>query len=45
MTNGPQLMEIQQKLSQMPVADPVAHYASRLILSSHPEQAGCDCLK
>jgi MoxR-like ATPase len=38
MTNGPQLMEIQHKLSQMPVADPVAHYASRLILSSHPEQ-------
>ncbi len=38
MTDGPKLMELQQRLSKMPVADPVAHYASRLILSSHPEQ-------
>ncbi len=39
MSSGAQLMELQQMLSQMPVADPVAHYASRLVLASHPEQA------
>lgn len=38
LTNGVKLMEIQQTLSKMPVADPVAHYASRLVLSTHPEQ-------
>lgn len=38
LTNGVQLIEIQKILSQVPVADPVAHYASRLILSTHPEQ-------
>jgi MoxR-like ATPase len=38
MADGAQLIAMQHELAQMPVADPVAHYASRLILSTHPEQ-------
>lgn len=37
-TNGEDLIRFQKELAEIPVADPVAHYASRLILSSHPEQ-------
>ena len=37
-TNGKQLLKLQRELSELPVPDPVAHYASRLILASHPEQ-------
>jgi MoxR-like ATPase len=36
--SGEQLIALQHDLAQMPVADPVAHYASRLILATHPEQ-------
>ena len=38
MADGAQLIAMQHELAQMPVADPVAHYASRLILGTHPEQ-------
>ena len=38
LTNGEELIRLQQELAEIPVADPVAHYASRLVLSSHPEQ-------
>jgi MoxR-like ATPase len=38
MADGAQLIGMQHELAQMPVADPVAHYASRLILGTHPEQ-------
>ena len=34
---GPQLLEMQHLLTQVPVADPVAEYAARLILATHPE--------
>lgn len=37
---GPDLIRIQHELAQMPVADPIAHYASRIILATHPEQPG-----
>jgi MoxR-like ATPase len=37
---GAEILKIQKELAQMPVADPVAHYASRLILATHPEQPG-----
>lgn len=37
-TGGEQLKSLQQELAELPVADPVAHYASQLILASHPEQ-------
>lgn len=37
-TTGPQLIAMQHQLAKIPVPDPVAHYASRLILASHPEQ-------
>lgn len=36
--HGPELMALQQELSAVPVADPVARYASRLVLATHPEQ-------
>ncbi len=36
--HGPELMALQQELSTVPVADPVARYASRLVLATHPEQ-------
>jgi len=35
---GKNLIKWQKQLSQIPVPDAVAHYASRLILSTHPEQ-------
>ena len=38
--SGPELIRLQQELAQLPVADPVAHYASRLVLGTHPEQPG-----
>jgi MoxR-like ATPase len=37
---GAELMALQHQLAELPVADPVAHYASRLVLGSHPDQAG-----
>ncbi len=36
--HGPELIALQQELSAVPVAEPVARYASRLVLSTHPEQ-------
>ncbi len=36
--HGPELIALQQELSTVPVADPVARYASRLVLATHPEQ-------
>jgi MoxR-like ATPase len=38
--NGTDIIYLQHELAQMPVADPVAHYASRLVLATHPEQPG-----
>lgn len=38
--SGPDLIELQKELAQMPVADPVARYASQLVLATHPEQPG-----
>jgi MoxR-like ATPase len=35
--SGADLIRFQQELSSMPVADPVARYASQLILATHPE--------
>lgn len=35
---GKQLLKWQKTLAEIPVPDPVAHYASRLILATHPEQ-------
>ncbi len=37
--SGDDLIRMQHELAKIPVADPVAHYASRLILATHPEQA------
>ncbi len=37
---GAEILKIQKELAQMPVADPVANYASRLILATHPDQPG-----
>jgi MoxR-like ATPase len=37
---GVDLIRMQKELSEIPVADPVAHYASRLVLATHPEQPG-----
>jgi len=37
-TSGAEIIAIQHELAKMPVPDPVAHYASRLVLASHPEQ-------
>jgi MoxR-like ATPase len=36
--HGPELIALQQELSAVPVAEPVARYASRLVLATHPEQ-------
>ena len=35
---GAQLQQLQHSLTELPVADPVASYASKLVLASHPEQ-------
>ena len=37
--HGPELIALQQELSTVPVAEPVARYASRLVLATHPEQS------
>lgn len=37
---GEELMRLQHQLAELPVADPVAHYASRLVLGTHPDQPG-----
>ncbi len=36
--SGKQLIKWQKQVAQLPVPDPVAQYASRLILATHPEQ-------
>ena len=36
--SGPQLQQLQHSLTELPVSDPVAHYASKIVLASHPEQ-------
>ncbi len=38
--SGEQLLAAQKALAEMPVPDPVATYAARLVLATHPEQAG-----
>ena len=35
---GDTLLELQKSLAEMPVPDPVAIYAARLVLATHPEQ-------
>ena len=37
-THGADIIRLQHELGQLPVADPVAHYASKLVLGTHPEQ-------
>lgn len=37
---GENLIALQHELAKMPVADPVARYASQLVLATHPEQPG-----
>ncbi len=37
---GAELIATQKELASIPVADPVARYASQLVLASHPEQPG-----
>ncbi|MEN3940713.1 MoxR family ATPase [Prosthecobacter sp. SYSU 5D2] len=37
---GPDLMKLQRELAETPVAEPVARYASQLILGTHPETPG-----
>ena len=36
--SGEKLLALQHSLSEMPVPDPVATYAARLVLATHPEQ-------
>ena len=38
--SGEQLVQMQHSLGAIPVADPIAHYASALVLGTHPDQAG-----
>ena len=38
--HGEELMRLQRELAGLPVADPVARYASQLILGTHPETPG-----
>lgn len=38
--NGQELLTAQKALSEIPVPDPVAAYAARLVLGTHPEQPG-----
>jgi len=38
--SGAQLVQLQHSLAGIPVADPVAHYASSLVLGTHPDQPG-----
>lgn len=37
---GTELMRLQHIIALIPVADPVASYASKLVLASHPDQVG-----
>jgi len=37
---GDELIKLQHQLTQIPVADPVAAYASRLVLGTHSDQEG-----
>jgi MoxR-like ATPase len=36
--SGAALMQLQHSLTEIPVADPIASYASKLVLATHPEQ-------
>ncbi|WP_256200073.1 AAA family ATPase [Verrucomicrobium spinosum] len=38
--SGTELMRLQYVMTQLPVADPVAAYASKLVLGTHPDQPG-----
>lgn len=38
--HGEELMRLQRELAGLPVADPVARYASQLVLGTHPETPG-----
>ncbi|HEY1082119.1 MAG TPA: MoxR family ATPase [Prosthecobacter sp.] len=38
--SGSDLMKLQRELAEIPVADPVARYASQLVLGTHPETPG-----
>lgn len=38
--DGEELMRLQRELAGLPVADPVARYASQLVLGTHPETPG-----
>jgi MoxR-like ATPase len=38
--SGHELMRLQHVLTQIPVADPVARYASQIVLGTHPDQPG-----
>ncbi len=38
--SGVELMRLQYVLTQIPVADPIASYASQLVLGTHPDQLG-----
>jgi MoxR-like ATPase len=40
LVTGAELKAFQKQLAEMPVADPVARYASRLVLATHPEHSG-----
>ena len=40
MIDGQELVRLQHVIAQIPVADPIASYASKLILGTHPEQPG-----
>ena len=40
MMTGTELISLQESLAEMPVADPVATYAAKLVLGTHPEQPG-----
>src|SRR5690606_13960917 len=36
--SGEELLRLQKLLTQIPVSDPVAAYASKLVLGTHPDQ-------
>ncbi len=38
--SGAQLLQLQHSLGSIPIADPIARYASSLVLGTHPDQAG-----
>jgi MoxR-like ATPase len=37
---GPELIEIQQLVTQVPIAEPIVRYAAGLILATHPDGEG-----